>query len=59
MKDKPKSWNTCSECGDRFFPHCNKSNWKAITVMINQTCPDCGKEGVELIPISDWENKIN
>jgi len=51
---KPKSWNTCEPCGDKFFPNVNKSNWHGITMSIG-TCPDCGTEDVTLIPIRDFD----
>lgn len=52
---KFKSWNTCEECADKAFPNFDKSRWAGgITVMIDQTCPDCGKEGVTLTPLADY-----
>jgi hypothetical protein len=53
---KGKAWNTCSECGDKFYKRTKE--WKAehmagITCTAG-TCPDCGKENVVLIPHSDY-----
>lgn len=55
MKKKPKSWHTCEDCGDKFFPKANKQYWSAITVT-EGNCPDCDKKKVTLIPISDFQN---
>lgn len=53
-KKEPKSWHTCMECGDKFYPNTDKSNWYGITCSMG-TCPDCGKEDITLIPIDDFK----
>lgn len=54
--NQPKSWHTCWECGDKFFPNCDKKLWHGITVM-EGTCPDCGEKNTTLVPLDDWINQ--
>ena len=56
--NKPKSWNTCSDCSDIFYPHADKEAGTGITVSMG-VCPDCGKQNVCLIPIRDFEDHGN
>ncbi len=54
-KGKFKSWHTCKKCGEKEL---GKLTAGGITVMMGD-CPDCGKEEVTLIPLSDFpENYV-
>jgi len=58
MKTKPtvsktkEYWQLCSDCGKELYPNAKIEG--AITISMGD-CPRCGKKGVGLTPVRDFE----